>query len=348
MSCWDRLGLQLFRRAYLSRKAVAPPQGCLTEKQIEYLIGFFDGDGCVTMNKSTGRMSLKVSQTLDSATVLMRLRDSLGGGIYREKCQTGAHKAVLQWVVSGKTMQHAARVLCQVPSIKHAQLQIAATGNIAMTDRSEVAQKLTLFKQKGHTPTDFQCSWPYFAGFFDAEGSITLPKRSVGLQLEVGQLNDFVLEKLFCFLHLQKLIRWRLYRRDHVSKLSCTDFATCKLTLKRLLEAGLDVKQRQAALALSLTADNHVQVREAKSELNGLQSKYERLDDAGIDRAKEIKRIGAQWHRASSQQERELLQVKLEGLREEHKLQKLITKTVRLRGSIRQSLREGGLIRRMS
>ena len=82
--------------------------------------------------------------------------------------------------------------------------------------------------------------------------------------------------------------------------------------------------------------------------MNGLQSKYERLDDAGIDRAKEIKRIGAQWHRASSQQERELLQVKLEGLREEHKLQKLITKTVRLRGSIRQSLREGGLIRRMS
>lgn len=102
------------------------------------------------MTKGSGQMVLHISQTMDSAAVLIRFRDSFGGGIYREKCQTGAHKAVLQWTVSGTTMQHAVCALCKVSSMQLAQLQIAATGNIAKPDRSDVAQKLKLLKQKNH------------------------------------------------------------------------------------------------------------------------------------------------------------------------------------------------------
>ena len=124
--------------------------------------------------------------------------------------------------------------------------------------------------------------------------------------------------------------------------LECTQLATCKLTLRHLLDAGLEVKQRQAALALSLTFDNHKQVRDKVPALNGLQNKNDILDDAGIERAKEIKSLYEKCRRASSQQEWELLQAKLEALREEHELEKLITKCVRLRGSIRHSLQMDG------
>ena len=193
-------------------------------------------------------------------------------------------------------------------------------------------------------PANFECSWPYFAGFFDAEGSITVPGTYIGLHLAVAQNNPFVLKELHSFLHKHGLKRWTLLSQSEgPCRLVCTDLATCKLTLQRLLDAGIDLKQKQAALALSLMADNHKQVREDMLALNGLQNKYKRLDDEGIKRAKEIRRLGQSWNRASSQ-ERELLQVKLEGLREEHKLQNLVTKCMRLRQNIRQSLREGGAV----
>ena len=329
----------------LPLKALGPPSRLPTQEELEYLAGFFDGDGYVSMQERTGRVSMGISQALDSVRVLIRFRDSLGGGIYSHNCRTGTAQAALGWQVHGTTMQHAAQVLCKVPSMQRAQLQIAAAGIIGKADRSDVAQKLRLLKQKDHVPTSFQSSWPYFAGFFDAEGSITVRGSYAGLQVKVWQKNPFVLQELHSFLHSRELTNWKLRSMsDGCNALECTDLATCKLTLQYLLDAGLNVKQRQAALALSLTADSHKQSRDAIFELNGLQSKYKRLDDAGIERAKQIQSLYLKCRRASSKQARELLQVKLEGLREEHKLQNLITKSVRLRRSIRQSLEDGGFM----
>ncbi|CAK9077899.1 unnamed protein product [Durusdinium trenchii] len=326
----------------LPLKAVPPPSHIPAQQELEYLVGFFDGDGCVTMIKQRGSISLRVGQALDSASVLMRFRDSLGGGIYLERVRTGAQQASLQWVVCSTTMQHAARVLCKVPSMQRAQLQIAAAGTIIEADRSDVAQKLKQLKQNDHVPARFHCSWPYFAGFFDAEGSISVG-GCAGLQLKVWQKNPFVLQELHSFLHSRELTKWRLrLMSGGGNALECTQLATCKLTLRHLLDAGLEVKQRQAALALSLTFDNHKQVRDKVLALNGLQNKNDILDDAGIERAKEIKSLYEKCRRASSQQEWELLQAKLEALREEHELEKLITKCVRLRGSIRHSLQMDG------
>ena len=154
-----------------------------------------------------------------------------------------------------------------------------------------------------------------------------------------------MLEELHFFLRKNDLNKWTL---KHLSsgyyKLRCVDTATCKLTLQRLLKCGLDVKKKQAALALSLTPDNHKQVREAIHELNGYQTRYQRLDDKGVERAKDIQRVGNQLRNASSQQKLETLRVKLGDLREEHTLQNLVTKCRRLRRHIRQSLQEGGVM----
>ncbi|CAK9098374.1 Uncharacterized protein SCF082_LOCUS46109 [Durusdinium trenchii] len=181
--------------------------------------------------------------------------------------------------------------------------------------------------------------------FFDAEGSISVAGSSCTLRMEINQKIPFVLEELHFFLRKNDLNKWTL---KHLSsgyyKLRCVDTATCKLTLQRLLKCGLDVKKKQAALALSLTPDNHKQVREAIHELNGYQTRYQRLDDKGVERAKDIQRVGNQLRNASSQQKLETLRVKLGDLREEHTLQNLVTKCRRLRRHIRQSLQEGGVM----
>ena len=325
--------------------AVSPPSCKPSQDELEYLVGFFDGDGCVTMQQDRGSIALQVSQNLDSAEVLVRFRDVFGGGIYHLRHATGTSKAALQWMVCGTTMQHAALLLGSLPSMKHEQLQIAARGIVAKADRIKAAQKLQLLKQKDHEPARFQCSWPYFAGFFDAEGSISIDGLSVGIQLKVGQMNPFVLQELKEFLHRHNLNRWRVNQHlQNLPMLQCSHLATCKMTLQHLLDHGLNIKQKQASLALSLTAENHLEVRDAIFCLNGLQNQYQRLDDKGIARAKEISKVSEQLRNASSQHKHDLLQRKVEELRNEHILQKLIAKCHRLRSGIRQSLREGGLV----
>ena len=81
-------------------------------------MGFFDGDGCVSMNKLT------ISQNVDSAKVLLLFRSVLGGSVGRQSASTGSHRAVLQWQVWGSKMAAAAAALSAVPSMKQAQLLI--------------------------------------------------------------------------------------------------------------------------------------------------------------------------------------------------------------------------------
>ena len=325
---------------------VGPPSSAPTREELEYLKGFFDGDGCVSMSPSRGSIELLVGQNLDSAKVLVRFRDAFGGGIYNHVHGSGTNKAALLWRVAGNTMQHAAEVLGKVPSIKGAQLQIAARGIVAKENRTEVSQRLWLLKQKEHVPLSFDVSWPYFAGFFDAEGSIAIRATCAATTLQISQMNRFVLEHLHTFLHSHGLSSWSLghgYGDCCYSQLFCADFATSKQTLQRLLDSGLDLKSKQASLALSLTRDNHQAVREDLFNLNGFNRRYQRLDSEGIARAKEIARTRYQLRNASFSN-LESLQVKVRKLKEEHLLQNLITRCCRLRRDTRLSLKEGGII----
>ena len=209
--------------------------------------------------------------------------------------------------------------------MKQAQLLMAKQGYIAENDKARVWECLKMFKRRQHVPDRWsECSWPYFAGFFDAEGTIIVHPSSVGLRLEVTQVNPFVLQHLLRFLHEQHLKTWSLYHYATSSSLVCQKGEDCKKTLELLLEYGLLVKRNQAELALTLTAQNHLQIRDAISSLNGLQGRYQRLRLAGPERARVLSQ--------------------LDELRDEHKLQKLISQCVLLRKDLRQSLRQGGRV----
>ena len=328
----------------LPMKSACPPERHPTREELEYLVGFFDGDGCVTMRSGNGEIQLNIGQNIDSAHVLLHYREVLGGGIYKHRIGTGRNKAMLVWKVSGSKMRHVAALLGQIPSMKQAQLKIAEGGNIEGESRERIGEQLFQLKQKDHVAKRLKCTWAYFAGFFDAEGSVTVIPLMVGLKLDVTQLNPFVLERLLGFLHDSRLDKWRLLQDQNRTKLVCTDLATSKQTLKHLLDHGLLVKQKQAQLALSLNAANHKKVREAVMELNGWQNKYNRLDDQGACRAKELNSLRGKMRTSSCTKEQELLKGEIQELREEHMFQKLVTKCHLIRKDIRKLLREGGFV----
>ena len=328
----------------LPMKSVGPPERHPTREELEYLVGFFDGDGCVTMGAGNGEIHLNIGQNIDSAHVLLHYRELLGGGISRHKIGTGKTKAALQWQICGSKMRHVAALLGQIPSMKQAQLKIAAGGKIAGPRRERIGEQLFQLKQKDHIAKKLACTWAYFAGFFDAEGSVTVHASWVGVQLDVIQINPFILKCLLEFLHDSKLDSWRLLQGQNSARLVCRDLATSKETLKRLLDHGLLVKQKQAQLALSLNAANHKKVREAVMELNGWQKKYNRLDEEGVCRAKELKSLRAKMHTSSCTKEQELLQGEIQELREEHMFQKLVTKCHLMRKDMRKLLGEGAFV----
>ena len=241
-------------------------------------------------------------------------------------------------------MTAAAETLSTVPSMKQAQLRIAMKGNARMNDRASVGEQLQIFKNRLHVADEVaDCSLGYLSGFFDAEGCLHVHSLHVSLRMEMSQLNPCMLLHLLRVLHDNQLTTWSLHHYASYSTLSCTDFRDCMQTLQLLLAHGLLVKRKQAQLALSLSVENHQQIRDAISALNGLQGRYQRLDSAGITRAREIQTLQKRL-RYISGPERATMLSHLENLRAEHNLQKLISRCDLLRKDMRQSLREGGQV----
>ena len=112
------------------------PQRTPGQEELEYLVGFFDGDGCVSMTKKTGKVKLQISQNIDSAEILLLFRSLLGGSVGRESASTGSKKAKVQWRACGSKMTAAAATLSRVPSVKGAQLLIAMRGTVPKHSRS--------------------------------------------------------------------------------------------------------------------------------------------------------------------------------------------------------------------
>ena len=228
--------------------AAAEPFQTPTQEELEYLVGIFDGNGCVSLNRQTGQVILQMEQNVDSADVLLHFRTLLGGGVYSSGRATGSRKAALRWSVSGAKMQEAAAALSSIASMKRAQLHIASAGNIALKDLPLVEQKLRAFKQKHHVPRPLpNCTWRYFDGFFDAEGSIHVSSGRY-LRLQLSQVNPCILGRLQHFLHQNQLPSWSLCHYAHSSVLNCCNAAESKESLERLLENGLLVKRPQQSL----------------------------------------------------------------------------------------------------
>ena len=325
----------------LPLKAIPPPKGKPTREELEYLCGFFDGDGCVTMEPK-GFFRLAAKKSIRNAHILLRFRDVFGGGVYASDLRTGFSESILEWQVTSKSASLAAGLMATVPCMKQSQLAVAASGTVESVHRSQVKAKLKAMKQKNYIHTSLAVTWRYFAGFFDAEGCIGVRASIHSLTLVIAQANPTVLEFLLAFLQDQRLDRWKLLHYSKASYLKCQHHQTSKVTLKHLLHNGLSVKRQQAKIAMELTPANRQKIREELSLLTGRQGRYRRLDEAGCLRAREIRKLREGWHRSSCAEKRKQLEVELMRLREEHAFAKLVSECQTLESDIDMMVADGG------
>lgn len=207
-----------------------------------------------------------------------------------------------------------------------------------------MAKELKRLKQAQHRPDQqSDCSWQYFAGFFDAECSITVSAAYTGLRLEARQTNPWILVQILCSLHGNHLGGWKLYHKDSAS-LSCLTLKQCIQTLELLLANGLLVKRKQVELALGLTPQNHLWTPDAIFRLNGWQKRYRRLDKGGVTRAANIQKLQARLHHHTGSALGGPLQSQLATLQSEHAWRNLVSRCTLLRKDLRQALREGGQV----
>ena len=256
-----------------------------TQPELEYLAGFFDGDGCVR----GGGCVLTVGQSVDGVAVLMRLRGAFGGSIYRMRDGQGLQKPVLAWNVCGSKARRTASLLAPHSVVKRKQLEIVAHRHRAHANGTDCFIKLSQLKRT-ESGVPGPCSWAYLAGFFDAEGCITQQRTMASLSLRIAQKHAMVLECLRIFVAREMGIAAYLSKTNArgMHYLRIEGFSNCKALLLNMLDAGLTRKAAQAKLALSLTKLNAEQVRDAMSSVVGNQGFLSRLDGAGLQRASAI------------------------------------------------------------
>ena len=113
------------------------------------------GDGCVSMAKNTGQVSLTVTQRVDFAEVLLLFRSSLGGGVYPMRQRDQERHCC------GRSTEP--RCVMQLP--------LARQGRVPASGLAMVVPEL------------------YIAGFFDAKRCIRVRPLNVALQLRMDQVN---------------------------------------------------------------------------------------------------------------------------------------------------------------
>ena len=300
------------------------PSTELLDARVEYLAGFFDGDGCVSPRSDLSGCNLMVGQRVSAAAVLLLFVRCFGGAIYLNREGSGTQQPMLSWCVSGTKARFAAHRLKAFSHVKHDQLVIAgATWPRCSLQQRECSETLKRLKQlKPARGQCFSMSWSYLAGFFDAEGCIQIPATYTGVMLNVVQRDSPVLDAICSFLRAEvpqcSDYKVRCISGAHYVLVICALDAS-QVVLARLLAAGLLLKRHAAEQVLTTSSHSLLRFR---SEINkGNQARYRKLDEDGCQRAREIKRVSNRLSYAlRSQQESRAygLQVQLAALKVEH------------------------------
>ena len=222
----------------------------------------------------------------------MRFRQAFGGGVYVHSHGTGTREPTLTWEVNtGSCVKCAAAQLEEYSFVKLAQLKLICTWPSDPSERRRAAQYLSKLKSSDST-ADVKCCWPYIAGFFDAEGSISVSAKATSLVLKIGQKHKNVLTWMHHFLEQQcGQVAGSLYGKQGYYSIELHSLELVQNVLHRLLVSGLLVKRAHAQAALTLQQGTHTQLREQMAQLVGNQGRYHRLNADGCVRAREINLI---------------------------------------------------------
>ncbi|CAE8608544.1 unnamed protein product [Polarella glacialis] len=315
----------------------------VSQRQLEYMAGFFDGDGCASAVTGLGGVKLSIGQSADRAEVIMMFHRAFGGGIGFTTRGMGLAKPMIEWRVCGQAARSAAANLAAISSMKQPQLKIVADWPADASRRSEMALELKRLKGNPPEPNQIECTWAYLAGFFDAEGCISIDPRTAHRRLELSQI------------HAAPLLAIRNFLADKLPNLTnsvrlkgpayysfINGAASTEAVLTNMLAAGPVVKRKAAKIALALTPATHLRVRARIAQLAGNQCRHYRLDVDGMHRSKHILLVYSRLrNKGVPSDEAMALKQELATLRAEHIFCKAKTRYSMLRVDIRTLLNQG-------
>lgn len=321
-----------------------------TAEELSYLAGFFDGDGCVSVQTQLSSCVLRIEQSYPHAAVLLKFQRALGGTVSAATGACGCKKPKLAWQITGSGCRDAAGVLAAIPSMKREQLSIAANWPRCNDTRASLAQRMRQLKCLAPSRIKIP-DWEYFAGFFDAEGCIRLYPSHGRVSLSIGQKHEPILLSFKAFVHqeLQMGETCHIYYH-HTSgyELRVNRMGAIKAILIKLLAGGLHQKQQAAVLVLKNAKEHHEQSRLDIAQLLGNQGRYARLDADGCERSREIQRMrGRLRYRARSGTDVVLvqqLQSECDRLVQRHAELSMVTSVALLRRDIRTLLKQGATL----
>ena len=267
----------------------------------DYLAGFFDGDGCVSAQACLSGTTLRMTQSAENCRSVLGFLIKYGGSIGLSRSGYGSASPTLVWRVFGEEARHTACILRTHCFVKKEQLGIAVSWPSCREEREVLKAKLSFLKTvEPSLPVGQKMSWPYLAGFFDAEGCITLDRVSKSIQLEIGQRDAAILQVIQAFLFSQlpsQDLAIKLYRGLARHVLVSSRWSNSAFILQSLLDHGLHLKRPAALRALSLPQSSHSILRRELAVGKGKQSFFERLDEDGCARAREIQNINSKlWY----------------------------------------------------
>ena len=318
-----------------------------TPGELEYLAGFFDGDGCVQVKKASRTCCLQVGQSIDGVAVLMRMQRAFGGSIRRLRDGKGLRKPVLEWALHGAGARSAASLLAPHSIVKRRQLDIILDWPSVLLRKDGCCDTLGLLK-RSDSAVAAPCTWAYFAGFFDAEGCIAQQGGQASFSLRLTQKYATILMCLRSFLAREMGLEAKIYcgYQNRSYELAITKTQHCKLVLQKMLNSGLLRKAAEANLAVDLAKDNAVRFRDARANMVGNQAFAKTLDTAGLERSQAIATARQRAKRAAAKGQKSLAEAilaEIEQQKWEHEVLNALALNKRLRaylGKIRGMYQE--------
>ena len=158
-----------------------------------WLGGFFDGDACVSANlqTETGKIvgiNISIGHSILTKHTLSHIHEHLGGHTpHFARAADGNRREVWEWRIDGKYAAQIAQDISSYTRLKTPQYELAGQFYELRDQpaRMETYIRLRQLKHVEHEPFVSQPPLAYFAGIYDAEGSVTVDKRgSVTAKIE--------------------------------------------------------------------------------------------------------------------------------------------------------------------
>ena len=244
----------------------------MTDDDLWWAGGQFDGDGCVLVRKSD-QLCIKMAKAERGHGALDKFTSLFGGKIYMEPAPKPRCQQAFTWIVTGAEARRVAGQLVERTTIKKNQLLLASQWPMMQTGqrgspefstrRREIDADLRRLKKTAHEPVLMRLPHSYFAGLFDAEGCVCINAHTGSLTASVGQKYRSILDALA--LHYSgtvgeyKMPLWRVHG------------PTARLFIRDILPFSVE-KLPQLHIVMGDTTADPAGIREALSAYKGRQT----------------------------------------------------------------------------